>query len=92
MTTSKTRTSVSYRVTPIVFFVRILILQSASAFTPEKQSINLTQRVAASVRDPQDFGADKDSYLWLIDPDPDPTSFCIDFKDAKNFFFFFFFF
>ncbi len=39
-----------------------------------------------SVGDPWNFGAGP--YLWLIDPDPDPTTdptlFFSDFKDAKN--------
>jgi hypothetical protein len=43
-----------------------------------------------SVGDPWHFGAypDPDRYLRLMDTDPDPTPFFIDFTDAKFFFFF----
>ncbi len=60
----------------------------------------LKQKVLTSVGDPWHFGAapdpDPDPYLWLMDPDPDPTSdptsFFIDFKDAKQNIFFHIFF
>ncbi len=56
-------------------------------------------KISTSVGDPWHFGADPDpricTYLWLMDPDlasdqdptPDPSSFFIDFKDAKKIFF-----
>ncbi len=48
----------------------------------------------SSVGDLWHFGAEPDPYLWLMDPDPDPTSdptpFFIDFKDANKIFFSYF--